>query len=40
LTEAKAAAAARWNQLLEMEQQVQHERRNLADRPKSRPAEP
>ena len=40
LLEAKAIAAARWEQLFNLEQQVQREEQAVAARPKKRPAAP
>ena len=37
IAQAKGAAAARWNQLLGMEQQIQREEATLVRRPKKRP---
>ena len=40
LIQAKAAAAARWERLLDLEGQVQWEEQHLAARPKKRPQAP
>jgi hypothetical protein len=39
LAEAKGLAAARWNQLVGMESQIQREEATLASRPKNRPTQ-